>query len=86
MNISLEEAKKIQKDYFHKYSTTLNGMIKHHKIDANEFLDFVHDVNLDFLKKIKDWRMKFQRLKEKKLYLLMVQRPMQQMSQKNWNR
>ena len=29
----------------------LNGMIKNHKIDANEFLEFVHDVDLDFLKK-----------------------------------
>ena len=26
-------------------------MIKNHKIDANEFLEFVHDINIDFLKK-----------------------------------
>ena len=26
-------------------------MIKHHNVDANEFLEFVHDVNLDFLEK-----------------------------------
>ena len=51
LKIDLEEAKKIQKNYFHKYNTTLNGMIKNHKIDANEFLDFVHDINIDFLKK-----------------------------------
>ena len=51
LNVSIEEAKKIQKNYFHKYNTTLNGMIKNHKIDANEFLDFVHDINIDFLKK-----------------------------------
>ena len=25
-------------------------MIKHHKIDADEFLEFVHDVDLNFLK------------------------------------
>ena len=50
LNVSIEEAKKIQKNYFHEYNTTLNGMIKNHKIDANEFLEFVHDVNLDFLK------------------------------------
>jgi len=29
----------------------LNGLIKHHQIDANEFLEFVHDINIDFLKK-----------------------------------
>ena len=51
LNTSIEEAKKIQKNYFHEYNTTLNGMIKNHKINADEFLDFVHDINLDFLKK-----------------------------------
>ena len=51
LNVNLDKAKKIQIDYFHKYNTTLNGMIKNHKIDANEFLDFVHDIDIDFLKK-----------------------------------
>ena len=51
LDVSIEEAKKIQKNYFHKYNTTLNGMVKNHKIDANEFLEFVHDINIDFLKK-----------------------------------
>ena len=51
LNVSIDEAKKIQKNYFHEYNTTLNGMIKNHDIDATEFLEFVHDVNLDFLKK-----------------------------------
>jgi putative hydrolase of the HAD superfamily len=50
LNVTIEEAKKIQKNYFQEYNTTLNGMIKNHEIDANEFLEFVHDVNLDFLK------------------------------------
>tara|TARA_B100000029_G_scaffold251903_1_gene248847 strand:- start:49 stop:720 length:672 start_codon:yes stop_codon:yes gene_type:complete len=51
LNVNLEEARKIQKNYFYEYNTTLNGMIKNHKIDANEFLDYVHDINIDFLKK-----------------------------------
>ena len=51
LNVSIDEAKKIQKNYFYEYNTTLNGMIKNHKIDANEFLEFVHDINIDFLKK-----------------------------------
>ena len=51
LNVSNEEAKKIQKKYFYEYNTTLNGMIKNHKIDANEFLDFDHDIDIDFLKK-----------------------------------
>ena len=51
LNVSTAEAKKIQKNYFHEYNTTLNGMIKNHNIDAEEFLEFVHDVDLNFLKK-----------------------------------
>ena len=51
LKVSVEKAKKIQKNYFHKYNTTLNGMIKNHKIDPNEFLEFVHDINIDFLEK-----------------------------------
>jgi len=51
LDLSIEEAKKIQKNYFHEYNTTLNGMIKNHQIDAEEFLDFVHDVDLNFLEK-----------------------------------
>ena len=51
LNVKPEEARKIQKNYFLEYNTTLNGMIKNHKIDAEEFLEFVHDVDLNFLKK-----------------------------------
>ena len=67
LNISIQEAKKIQKKYFHKYNTTLSGMIKHHKIDANEFLEFVHDVNLDFLKKNKELEKEIARISGKKI-------------------
>jgi putative hydrolase of the HAD superfamily len=67
LNVSIEEAKKIQKDYFHEYNTTLNGMIKNHEIDANEFLEFVHDVNLDFLKKDKFLKNEIIKLNGKKI-------------------
>ena len=67
LNISIDEAKKIQKEYFHKYNTTLSGMIKHHKIDANEFLEFVHDVNLNFLKQDKELEKEIARISGKKI-------------------
>jgi len=67
LNISIDEAKKIQKEYFHKYNTTLSGMIKHHKIDANEFLEFVHDVNLDFLKQDKELEKEITKISGKKI-------------------
>ena len=67
LNVSLEEAKKIQKDYFYKYSTTLNGMIKNHKIDADEFLEFVHDVDLSFLNQDKDLENEISKIEGKKI-------------------
>ena len=66
LNVSLEEAKKIQKKYFHEYYTTLNGMIKNHNIDAEEFLNFVHDVDLNFLKKDLDLQSELTNLMGKK--------------------
>ncbi len=51
LNVDLIKAREIQKDYFYQYNTTLNGMIKNHKIDPEEFLEFVHDVDISFLQK-----------------------------------
>ena len=51
LNVSTAKAKEIKKNYFHEYNTTLNGMIKNHKIDVDEFLEFVHNIDIDFLKK-----------------------------------
>ena len=67
LNVSLEEAKKIQKNYFHEYNTTLNGMIKNHDINANEFLEFVHDVDLEFLKEDEPLKTEIEKLKGKKI-------------------
>jgi len=67
LNISVEEAKKTQKNYFHEYNTTLNGMIKNHKIDANEFLEFVHDIDINFLKKNKKLADELEKLGGKKI-------------------
>ena len=67
LKVSEVEAKKIQKNYFHEYNTTLNGMIKNHDIDANEFLEFVHDVDLNFLKKDELLENQINRLSGKKI-------------------
>mgnify|MGYP006099431811 CR=1 FL=1 len=67
LSVSLEEAKKIQKSYFYEYNTTLNGLIKNHKIDPNEFLEFVHDVNIDFLQKDKKLSEEIEKLDGKKI-------------------
>ena len=67
LNMSKEEARKIQKNYFVEYNTTLNGMIKNHKIDANEFLEFVHDIDLSFLKEDKQLGEQIEKIKGKKI-------------------
>ncbi len=67
LNVGIEEAKKIQKNYFYEYNTTLNGMIKNHKIDANEFLDYVHDINIDFLEKDTKLNEELEKLNGKKI-------------------
>ena len=67
LNVSNEEAKKIQKKYFHEYNTTLNGMIKNHKINPHEFLDFVHDINIDFLQKDPTLGKEIEKLEGKKI-------------------
>ena len=44
-----DEARTVQKDYFARYGTTLAGLIAHHDVDPNYFLDDVHDIPLDAL-------------------------------------
>jgi putative hydrolase of the HAD superfamily len=41
------EAKRVQKDHFHRHGTTLAGLMTEHEIDPHEFLDDVHDIPLD---------------------------------------
>jgi putative hydrolase of the HAD superfamily len=40
------EARRIQKDYFYRYGTTLAGLMAEHKLPPERFLDFVHDIDL----------------------------------------
>ena len=66
LNVDLKKAKKIQTEYFHKYNTTLNGLILNHKINPHEFLNYVHDIDISFLQKDKILREELIKLKAKK--------------------
>jgi putative hydrolase of the HAD superfamily len=46
LGVQHEDAKRIQKDYYRDHGTTLNGLIKLHDVDAESFLDYVHDIDL----------------------------------------
>jgi putative hydrolase of the HAD superfamily len=39
-------ARKLQKDYFRTYGTTLRGLMVNHRVDPRAYLDFVHDIDL----------------------------------------
>ena len=65
-NIDLVEAKKIQKEYFYEYGTTLSGLMKKRNIDPNEFLEFVHDIDISWLPKDEHLKEELIKIKEKK--------------------
>ena len=50
LKIDMQEAKKLQTNYFYKYNTSLNGLMIHHDIPPNEFLSYVHSIDLTFMK------------------------------------
>ncbi len=46
LDIPFEEARYLQKHYYRKFGTTLNGLMSVHKLDPKPFLDYVHDIDL----------------------------------------
>ena len=44
-----DEAHALQKRYLHEHGTTLAGLMAHHGVDPELFLDEVHDVSMDAL-------------------------------------
>ena len=49
LQLPREEARVIQKDFYKQYGTTLAGLIKHHAIDSDDFLEKVHDIDYSWL-------------------------------------
>jgi len=62
LKINTEEAKKLQTNYFYKYNTSLNGLMIHHNIPPEEFLKFVHTIDLSFMKEDKVMRNELEKL------------------------
>ena len=44
-----DEARVLQKRYFHQHGTTIAGLMAEHAVDAHHFLDIVHDIEMDVL-------------------------------------
>jgi putative hydrolase of the HAD superfamily len=45
LDLPPEEARRLQKDYYRRYGTTLRGLMVEHGISADAFLDYVHDID-----------------------------------------
>ena len=54
LNVSLDEAFKIQKKYFINNGTTLRGLMLYHNVQPEKFLNYVHDIDLTNIKKNKE--------------------------------
>lgn len=46
LQLPYSEARRLQKDYYVQYGTTLNGLMREHDIAPEAFLDHVHDIDL----------------------------------------
>ncbi len=51
LKVSKEEAYMIQKKYFMENGTTLRGLMLYHNVDPENFLKYVHNINLDSINK-----------------------------------
>ena len=45
LDVDRVAARKVQKDYYYRYGTTLNGLMREHKLDPHIYLDYVHDID-----------------------------------------
>ena len=45
LNVGPDEARRVQKEYWREYGTSLRGLMLRHGCAPGEFLDFVHDID-----------------------------------------
>jgi len=50
LSLNAEKAYKLQKQYYLKYGTTLNGLILNHAINPKEYLEYVHNIDISSIK------------------------------------
>lgn len=45
LNVPLDEAFRVQKDYYRRYGTTMRGLMAEHGLDPDTYLEFVHAID-----------------------------------------
>jgi putative hydrolase of the HAD superfamily len=48
-NVDLDEARRVQKKYYHQHGTTLTGLMRNDGIDPHGFLEHVHDIDVSVI-------------------------------------
>ncbi|TAL01240.1 MAG: pyrimidine 5'-nucleotidase, partial [Rhodospirillaceae bacterium] len=66
LNLSPDDAHTLQKRYYWEHGTTLRGLMINHNVDADAFLDFVHDIDHAVLAPAPDLMAALQRLPGRK--------------------
>ncbi len=46
LDLDLEAAHGLQKQYFHEFGTTMRGLMTNHDLEPEGYLDYVHDIDL----------------------------------------
>ncbi|MEO3997665.1 pyrimidine 5'-nucleotidase [Mesorhizobium sp. CAU 1732] len=49
LQLPRDEARKLQKELYREYGTTLNGLMARHGIDSDDFLNKVHDIDYSWV-------------------------------------
>ena len=62
LGLNEKKAKELQTNYFYKYNTSLNGLMLHHNVIGDEFLKYVHDIDISFMKEDKIMRNELENL------------------------
>ncbi len=50
LNLTFEQARLVQKQYYAEHGTTLTGLMTVHGIEPESFLDYVHDIDVSMIK------------------------------------
>ena len=66
LGLDEKKAKELQTNYFYKYNTSLNGLMLHHNVIGDEFLKYVHDIDISFMKEDKIMRNELENLSMEK--------------------
>ncbi len=47
VGIPLEQVDTLRRDYWQRYGVTMGGLMRHHQVDPEDYLRYVHDIDVD---------------------------------------